>query len=151
MAAYLLAMLAVLALCLGLRRLEMVSASVVLLMNWAINTAATAWVSELPPWAVYLGVDYLSALFLLIHLERPPRWHLAIAATYMVQCIAHGAYGASAHDPWANYYYWHVLSKIAWAQLAIIGGWCAVDLYRRWREPTGRGASDIAHNNGSAS
>lgn len=108
-----------------------------LFANWIINTIIVAYLAITDPWAIFLPIDYMTALILLLVCDKPCRWIASIAIIYALQCIGHGAYGAIAASPYARYYYYYFLSYSAWVQLIIIGGWGVVEFYSPIRRDFG--------------
>lgn len=95
--------------------------------NWLVNTLVVGVSGATDPWWAFLPADYMTALVLLICCDRPCRWVMSVSVVYAAQCIAHGYYGAIAHDAYAMYYYYYFLSYSAWAQLLIVGGWLVAE------------------------
>lgn len=99
-----------------------------LLGNWAI-CALFGWLSATPwAWQALFAIDFMTAVLLVVITDtRPP---LIIISLYLVECIAHAATGALG--PAANNrIYAEVLLFVAWAQVAVVGGWLAHSSYRR--------------------
>lgn len=115
---------------------RMLGTAIVLLANWAINTATTQLLL-IPadpyayPWAWYLATDYLSGFVLVALAGRPAMWQVIVTVLYAFECVAHGAFGLTSRTAWTEYYYWHALSKTAWLQVAVVGGWALCELAGR--------------------
>lgn len=116
---------------LGLRNWRMLGAAVILLANWAINTAVVEWTGETYPWSWFLSVDYLSGVVVLIVAGRPSIWQYIVTASFALECIAHGAFGLTRETPWTDYYYWWTLHDVAWSQFWFLIGWGFYELAAR--------------------
>lgn len=116
----------------------------VLLANWAINTAVVSWTGQNYPWAWFLCTDYLSGLVLLVVAGKPTLWQAVVTASFALECIAHGAFGLTRETPWTEYYYWYSLHYVAWAQLWLLASWGVCDLAGRFSRRYGGPSSSIA-------
>ncbi|CAN5702245.1 hypothetical protein BH11PSE6_BH11PSE6_00040 [soil metagenome] len=113
--------------------------------NWCVNTAIVWYTGNPVPWAAFIVTDYLTGFFLLLICPKASPFCIAVVALYVGECLAHGAFGMSRQDAWAEYSYWWTLSYAAWAQLFVMGVWGLADIYRRIVKPAGGGASGVAH------
>lgn len=104
--------------------------ALVLAGNFLANELHYRVTGEAAAWWWFLGVDALSAWLVL---ARPVgRVQVYIGFTYLVQIGVHWAY-ALVGDTSVAYEYWLYLTSIAWAQLALLGGWAGHDAWRRYR------------------
>lgn len=104
-----------------------------LLLNWAINTWIASASGTQFNWIAMGWVDFLTAALLLSGV-RITRWQIVVACIFAFMLIAHAARAWVGPSSWSDYYYWHALSKAAWAQVWVMVGWCCHDGLRRiWR------------------
>jgi hypothetical protein len=99
-----------------------------LLANWGANT----WIAHISGtqfnWAAMALVDYLTAALILC--GPLTRWQIVVVCLYAYELVAHAAYAWAGPSPWSDYYYWHALSKGAWAQAWVVAGWGGHDIAR---------------------
>lgn len=107
---------------------------------WCAGWAYGEYFNDFSHWQFNILTDGTAAVVIL---RRPAgKMQAALGGTYAVQVMMHVAYGArelwSKPDPVA---YYDMLTLVAYAQLAILGGWCiglwgraALD---RWRDRAG--------------
>lgn len=114
-----------------LRNARMSGTALILLGNWAINTAVCQWTGQNYPWPWFLSVDYLSGLVVLFVAGKPTLWQAIVTALFALECVAHGAFGLTRITPWTEYYYWYSLHYIAWTQFWAVTGWGLCDLAGR--------------------
>lgn len=122
------ALVALVILSIARRDREQIGVAFALLGNWVI-CALFGWLSATPwAWQALFAIDFMTAVFLVVFTDT--RMPLVIIGLYLVECIAHAATGALG--PAANNrIYAQVLLVVAWAQVAVVGGWLAHSSYRR--------------------
>lgn len=111
------------------------AAAAALLFNWVFNTALAAALGSQDQWMVMAAVDWSTAVVLVMVCGGKLR--VALAATYAVQMLTHGAYGA---HQWLNgvtytaqVAYWDGLFAVALGQAFIVGGWIVGGGLRHYR------------------
>lgn len=121
------ALVALVILSIARRDSEQVGVAFALLGNWIV-CALFGWLSATPwAWQALFAIDFMTAVFLVVFTDT--RMPLVIIGLYLVECIAHAATGALG--PAANNrIYAQVLLVVAWAQVAVVGGWLAHSSYR---------------------
>lgn len=89
---------------------------------WVAGYLFGAATNDYTHWAVNIAIDGIAARFILRH--PAGKMQAALGGTYAVQVAMHVAYGAretwTVADPVA---YYDMLTIVAYAQLAILGGW----------------------------
>lgn len=116
---------ALLIIALAMRDDCMARAALVLLANWCANTMLATATGDQFLWPCMILTDAISALILLwLPLTK---WQAAIALTYVVEIIAHSAYGLTSEGVRATWNYYWTLFYIAWAQAGILLLWSSVD------------------------
>lgn len=111
------------------------------------NLALCAWYADLvgasepgaaSPWLFYMMADGLTALAVL----RSPIGNMqrVIGSIFLMMCAIHMGYGLSnwyrGYSFEATYDYWQLRHNLAWAMLAILGGWMGYGGgFRNWRLP----------------
>lgn len=88
--------------------------------NWAVNTLFVLTTGDATPWLWFAAVDAATAAIILRH--PAGRMQAAIGWIYVSQIIAHFVFGIRG-DVAAGYDYWLLLTRLAWVQLFILGGW----------------------------
>lgn len=90
---------------------------------WCVGYLYGAAAGDYTHWAFNILTDGLAAVLILRH--PAGKMQAALGGTYAVQVAMHIAYGArelwGIPDPVA---YYEMLTLVAYAQLAILGGWC---------------------------
>lgn len=79
--------------------------------------------------------DFTAAVLIVVATDtRPP---LAVAAIYLIECIAHAAVSAMMAARWGidQQLYAEGLKALAWAQVLYVGGWGGYIAYRRNLDP----------------
>lgn len=106
---------------------------------WVAGVAYSAFTGDFTHWAENIVIDGIAARMILRH--PAGKMQAALGGTYAVQVAMHVAYGAretwTIADPIA---YYDMLTIVAYAQLAILGGWAlgtwgqfVIDRLRRHR------------------
>lgn len=111
----------------------------VLLANAGLNAAFVTMSGIHDPWFWYIPLDGVAAALILIQPAGKPQ--SVIGGLYMAQIAMHGVYGAlklSGGGPYENGY-WQVLIAVAFAQLAVLGGWIIGHHWRRLARRPGSG------------
>jgi len=89
---------------------------------WVAGFLYSAATGDFTHWAVNIAIDGIAARMILRH--PAGKMQAALGGTYAVQVAMHIAYGAretwTIADPIA---YYDMLTIVAYAQLAILGGW----------------------------
>lgn len=114
-------------------------AAFVLLMDWCVCTALCAATGNQFMWPVLAAFDYTAALLLIAVL--PSRWGAVLAASYVLEGMAHVAFGMSAQGVAQKYSYWWALHDTAWAQAWTVlawGVWTGGKKLRSYRNHRGR-------------
>lgn len=104
-----------------LRNARMSWAAFILLADWALCTVAANVAEDQFIWPVLAAIDYTAALLLIV--IAPGRWSAALAASYVVEGMAHVAFGLSAQGDLQRYAYWYTLHYVAWGQAWLIVAW----------------------------
>jgi hypothetical protein len=110
-------------------RAALVTATV-MLVNWLSCVCVVAVTHDFYPVLFFIVADYLAALALFT--LRTTRWQSLVMAIYGVQLICHAAYALSDMGAGPTYYSYWALTYLAWAQVALIGGWIGTDFVGRW-------------------
>ena len=96
-------------------------ASFVLLADWAVCTALYLATGDQFMWPVLAAFDYTAALLLVAVL--PSRWGAVLATSYVLEGMAHVAFGLSIQGTLQKYTYWWALHDIAWGQAWTVLAW----------------------------
>jgi hypothetical protein len=91
-----------------------------LLLNWCINTGYVRYTGDELNFVVFYIVDMVTAVGVLLSCPGSSR-SAAIGVTYLVELIAHVAYGFATKGIVANWFYWWALYDIAALQIALVG------------------------------
>jgi hypothetical protein len=117
---YILALIGVALLTLSLAHPPMTRTYAAILGNWVANTGFVLLSGNptAPLW--FAATDVAAAAIILRH--PAGRVQAAIGWVYVAQIIAHFVFLVRA-DEAAAYDYWLLLTRLAWVQLLLLGGW----------------------------
>lgn len=117
--------------------------SFVLLANWGLCAAFSAATGDATNWLSLAVFDYLGAIVLALTMRS--RWQILVVALYAAMLCAHVAYSLAAVAPFdlSARSYFLVLTVLAWAQAASVGGWVVAEYLavRRAADPDRRASS----------
>lgn len=118
------ALLSVLIVATALRQWRCAVVSLVLLMNWTINTLFVQLSGDNYPWLVFATVDYCAAM-ILVPITRS--WQRIVPVSYALELLMHVAYGVSNQELHEQYYCWWSLNYTAWGQICFVALWIGHD------------------------
>ncbi len=98
----------------------------ILLLNWMVCTGVSHMCGDSYPWLSFIMFDYLAALGVVI--LRTTHWQTTVIVLYATELLCHAAYGLSDRGAAPTYYGYYCLLYLAWAQVAVCGGWTLYDL-----------------------
>lgn len=91
-----------------------------IIANWTVNTLFVILSGDPVAWAWFAMADAVTAAVILRH--PAGRMQAAIGWVYIAQIIVHFTF-AIRGDAAGEYDYWLLLTRLAWVQLIILGGW----------------------------
>lgn len=132
MGAFFVALVALCTIASILRENRMAGSALILLLNWAVCTAAVESTGEIYPWEMFFVADHLSALAMvaIASIIRPTLWQGIVIALYGVELVCHIGRGLSG-SPAAIYYGWYLLKYVSWAQVGVMIGWAGYEMAGR--------------------
>lgn len=102
----------------------------ILLIDWAACSTIVWLCADSYPWLSFLVFDYVAGLA--IFAIRTSRWQSVVMLIYACEMVWHAAYGLSDRGVVATWYSYWALLYMAWAQVALVGGWTVHDAVLRW-------------------
>lgn len=135
----------------GMRNWGALAVAGALFSNWLLCAIFSHVAGDVTNWVALAAIDYTTAVVIAVTSTR--RWALTVVGLYALMLLAHVTF--SMHETIglsvSRRAYFDILTVLAWLQLAITGGWIAVD-YRKGvhqRRGTDRSVSVAGLRHGS--
>lgn len=114
----------------GMRNRGALAVSGALFTNWLLCAIFSHVAGDVTNWVALAAIDYTTAVIIAVASTR--RWALTVVGLYALMLLAHVTF--SMHETVglvvSRRSYFDILTGLAWLQLAVTGGWIAVD-YRK--------------------
>lgn len=114
----------------GMRNWGALAVAGALFTNWLLCAIFSHVAGDVTNWVALAAIDYTTAVIIAVASAR--RWALTVVGLYALMLLAHVTF--SMHETVglavSRRSYFDILTVLAWLQLAVTGGWIAVD-YRK--------------------